>query len=74
MMKDIVGSTTPSVGAVAIFEYKDKVTGESVKHIAIITSLDADGFEVKESNFSKCEYGERTVAWDDPHIRGFAVY
>ncbi len=74
MMKDVVGSTTPSVGAVAIFEYIDKHTFETVKHIAIITSLGDTGFYVKESNFVGCEYGKRFIEYSDSHIRGFATY
>lgn len=73
-MKDVVGSTTPAVGAVAIFEYRDKDTDETVKHIAIVGWFDVDGFQVFESNFDSCKYGKRFIKWNDPHIRGFAVY
>lgn len=70
-MADIQPNTTPHVGAIAIFSYKDKTTGEKVKHIAYIEELTADGFVISESNFEKCKYGRRTVAWTDQRLVGF---
>ncbi len=71
LMRDIVPNSTPKVGAVAIFEYKDKQTGARVKHVAIIEKFSATGFAVAESNFTRCLWDRRTIDWGDPHIVGF---
>lgn len=64
LTRDILPSTTPFVGAVAIFQYK-------VPHYAVVKSLQEDGFVVKESNYTPGVIGERFIRWDDPHLRGF---
>lgn len=65
LMSEITPNTTPKVGAVAIFYYG------SVKHVAIITSLEEDGFTVDEANYSHCLKGSRKIAWNDTRLRGF---
>ena len=64
-MEDIVPNTTPAVGKVAIFKYN------TVKHIALITKLNQDSFEVKEANYRPALIDTRTVSWDDSHLVGF---
>lgn len=70
-MEQIVPNGTPKIGAVAIFSYKDKRTGRSVKHVALIEKLGQSGFSVAETNFTKCLFDRRQVDWNDPHIVGF---
>jgi len=70
-MARITPNSTPHVGAVAIFQYKDKQTGKSVKHIAVIEELGPKGFTVAETNFTKCLFDRREIAWGDSHIVGF---
>lgn len=64
-MAQIVPNSTPQVGAVAVFQYKN------LKHIAIITKLESDGFWVKEANYIPAMIGERFVKWNDPSLEGF---
>ncbi len=70
-MRDIVPNTTPHKGAVAIFEYHDKLTGKLVKHIGIEIDVGQTGFSMDESNFTKCTYDRRFIDWNDPHLIGF---
>lgn len=70
-MADIVPNTTPHVGAIAIFYYHDKHTGERVKHIAEITAIGAESFTIDEANFSHCASDRRVIEWNDPHVAGF---
>lgn len=70
-MDDLIPNGTPSVGAVAIFEYHDKETGAIVKHVAQIDSMTENGFTVAESNYTHCLVDQRYVAWNDTHIVGF---
>lgn len=58
-------NTTPHVGAVVIFDY------DGLPHYGVITSLSANGFELKDSNFRPCRYMTRHISWSDAHIRGF---
>jgi hypothetical protein len=60
----VVPNTVPSVGVVAIFQYK-------VPHYAVVEKLTEQGFWVKESNYVAGEYGTRFVKWNDPKIVGF---
>lgn len=71
LMKEVIPNTTPHKGAVAIFNYKDKTTGLPVKHIAIMGDFDGEGFWVRESNFTNCEYGKRYILFSDSHLVGF---
>lgn len=61
------GNSTPIKGGGVLLSY-------DVEHVAVIVSLAKEGFWVKEGNFRKCEYSERFISWDDPHIRGFVAY
>lgn len=63
-MAQILPSTSPFVGAVAIFQYKEK-------HIALVTKLDEKGFYIKESNYIAGKYGTRFIPWNDPKLVGF---
>lgn len=71
LMADIVPNSTPKVGAVAIFWYKEKYTAKWVKHVALIEKLSATGFTVAETNFTKCLFDRRVIAWDDERLEGF---
>ncbi len=64
-MADVVPNSTPHVGAVAIFQYG------TLKHIAYVTSIGADGFRVTEANITPCLVAPRLISWNDPHLRGF---
>lgn len=70
-MKDITPNSTPKIGAVAIFLYKDKQTGETVKHVALVAELSDTSFVVKETNFTHCLYDKRVIDKNDPHLVGF---
>ncbi len=70
---DMHPNTTPKIGAVAIFAYIDKRTGVRVWHGGLIEKIDASGFFMAETNFTKCLFDRRWVAWGDPHLRGFWV-
>lgn len=58
--------TTPAVGNVAIFKYKNNVS-----HIALIEFLGNNGFLVSECNFIKDKCGKRWVEWDNYALQGF---
>ncbi len=70
-MAEIIPNGTPRIGAVAIFVYKDKRTGRNVRHVALIEKLSDSGFTVAETNFTKCLFDRRWIAWGDPHLVGF---
>lgn len=72
-MAAIVPNGPPSVGTVAILEYKDRETGALIKHVALIESMDATSFTVAETNWTACLFDRRTIEWGDPHLRGFFV-
>ena len=61
-------SSYPRVGGIIIFYY------HSVKHIAVITKVTAEGIHIKEANFEACKVGVRVIKWDDINIVGFASY
>lgn len=58
---------TPAVGRVAVFYYP--TSGEY--HVAYISSIQGDGFTVKEANYHHCQEDTRFVSWQDSHIVGF---
>lgn len=67
--KDIKGNSSPVIGGLVLFRYpKDD-------HVAVIEGFNG-GFEVVEWNYRKgpCVATRRTVAWNDPAIRGFASF
>lgn len=53
-----------AVGRVAIFY------SNGMKHIAIITKVEAGGFWVKEANWDACDVGTRFVKWGDKNFSG----
>lgn len=64
--KDIKENTTNAeVGAIAVFQYK------TLRHYAYVKDIVSGGFIVAETNFKRCEYGERLVSWDDPAFLWF---
>lgn len=65
MASEIVSNTTPHVGAVAFFQYG------KLPHYAIITSLEATGFWVKDSNFGGPGIHTHFILWSNPHLKGF---
>ena len=64
-MATIEPNSTPLVGNVAIFYYK------SVKHIALITRIQDDGFFITESNYKAGVIGERFIPWNYYALHGF---
>lgn len=65
--EDIVSSSTPEVGGLALFSY------ENTDHVAVITSISETGFTVVEGNYKRCQKTNRFIEWNDPRIRGFAL-
>ncbi len=55
----------PAVGRIALLQY-----GE-VSHVAVISAITTNGFEVREANFHKCQKDTRFIQWDSPEIVGF---
>ena len=65
-MIDIVPNTNyPRVGGLVVLRYKNE------KHVATVTSVEKDGFWVKEANFRPCEIGTRFIKWEDKALKGF---
>lgn len=58
-------NTPPFVGAVALFDY------DGVRHAALVTGIYGNYFTVKETNYKKGKYTERTIAWSDYRLLGF---
>lgn len=58
-------NTTPRVGAVAIFDYN------GLPHYGVITALNADGFELRDSNYQHCKFLTHFVSWTNAAITGF---
>lgn len=58
-------NTEISVGALVIFKYK------TLKHYAVVTSIEDDGFWIKESNYRQGEYTKRRILFTDSAIEGF---
>jgi len=66
--KDIKPNSLPVVGGLALFNYS------GMAHVAVITSLEAEGFRVREGNKDFCEFGQRFVRWDGENLKGFAKF
>lgn len=64
-MPSITPNSAPSVGSVAIFDYK------GLKHVAYVVALKEEGFLVKEANFEPAKVAERLVNWNDKALEGF---
>lgn len=60
-------NTGISLGVVVIFLTDDK----EVRHVAVVTNIEEEGFWVKEGNYVKCEITERYISFDDHRIIGF---
>lgn len=56
---------TPEPGDVAIFQYP------SAKHVAIVRSVASSTFQILESNFRRCQIGERSLPFNYPRLVGF---
>ncbi len=68
---DLVASSTPQIGGLAIFSYKND------DHTGVILDWRKGGFLMGEENFrdkETCLITYRFIAWDDPYLRGFATY
>ena len=63
-------NSEPVVGGVAIFYYKDRTTGEQVKHIAYITQVLEGGIKIVEANKEPGLITTRKVDLNDPHYYG----
>ena len=63
--EDFIPNAQPSVGALALFKYKNAF------HVALITEISGDGFFIREGNYDFCRIGKRFILWTDPAIRGF---
>ena len=64
LMRSIIPNSAPSVGVVAIFQYK-------VPHLAYVEKLTENGFWVKEANYEPAKITRRFIKWDDPRLKGF---
>lgn len=64
-MKDIVPTSILTDTKVAIFDY------HGLKHIALVTSTEQNGFWVKEANYVAGKIGERFVKWGDKSLTGY---
>ncbi len=58
-------NTTPHVGAVAVFDYN------GLPHYGIVSKLEADGFELQDSNYSHCKYMTHFISWNNKALVGF---
>ena len=58
-------NTTPHVGAVAIFKYKN------VSHVALVKELKENYFVVREGNFTPCLITNRRIKYGDAALVGF---
>lgn len=63
-MGDVQPNSLPSVGSVAIFQYKEK-------HLAIVEKLTSNGFYLKETNYRPCEVSTRFIPWNSERLKGF---
>lgn len=64
-MSDIVPNTKMATGTVAIENFK------GIKHVSLVTKIDADGFWVEESNYHHCATGTRFIHYDRYSLVGF---
>lgn len=71
LMQSIVPNSEPKVGAVAVFMYRSKGSGEPVKHIAYVEKVVPGGVVISEANFSHCLIDSRTIHFYDPALLGF---
>lgn len=60
-----VNSDSPKVGGVVVT--KESKTG----HVAFITAVRENDFDVIEANYSRCKVSSRTIKLNNPLIKGF---
>lgn len=65
LMNKIVPNSPPSIGSIAIFDYK------GVKHVGVVTALQAETFTLREANFEPCKAGTREISYQDKNLVGF---
>lgn len=63
-MAQIAPNSPAVVGGVAIYEFK------GIKHVAVITGLQEDGFTYKDANRTAGLITTGFTAWDDPNFIG----
>ena len=67
-----VPNAPADVGNVILFTYPPtEQFPDGVPHVALITNITGEGWEVVEGNFVACEKTSRVVLFNDPFIRGF---
>ena len=66
--EDFPSNTTPHVGALALFRYKN-----GVAHVARITSLSEEGFTIDQDGVTRCNNPSDFVAWGDKNLTGFWI-
>lgn len=66
---DLPTGHPPTVGGVVKLKYGEGIEGH---HVAYILAILKTGLFVQEKNYlPDCEYSERFISFDDPHIVGF---
>lgn len=68
--KDLMPNSPPIEGGGVLLSYHSG----TVQHVAYIQSILPEGLWIQEGNFHKCEYSERFIPWNSPHIRGFVAF
>lgn len=61
----VIPNTAPKIGAVVIFNY------DGLPHYGIISSFDANGFNLTDSNYGGPGIRTHYVTWDNKYIVGF---
>ena len=64
-MAAVIPNTTAATGTIAIEWFG------AVKHISIVTAVDAEGVWVTESNYNHCKIGTRYIPFDHYALTGF---
>jgi len=64
--EDFKPNTTPHVGALALFTYKN-----GISHVARIVEIREDGFLIDQDGVSRCNNPSDFVEWDDKNLTGF---
>lgn len=64
-MAAVIPNTTAATGTVAIEWFG------GVKHVSIVTAVDAEGVWVTESNYNHCKIGTRYIPFDHYALTGF---
>ena len=64
---DLIPNSTPTIGGVV------KLIYNRIGHAAKITKFTKDGMLVRETNYKKCAWTTREIAFNDPAIAGFLI-